>query len=177
MRQTVMSLAWIAGFTCCATACVSTVAREETSRSVSAPALHCAPKNELQGLGAEWARFAEFVPAELAAFRRLAGEGPLTVGDVLDVHIRAAGTYRVRVTHRDENSFTLTTLPGHPEAGRITFGAYPNERGDVIFHIRSRARSGSVGHYLGFVAMGEAMQTETWAEFVNRVALTVGDRK
>lgn len=121
------------------------------------------------------ARFSEFAPSELAAFRRTAGEGPLAVGDVLEVHIRATGTYRVRVTHCDENSFTLTTLPGHPESGRITFGAYPNELGDVIFHIRSRARSGSVGHYLGFVAVGEAMQTETWAEFVNRVALTVGD--
>ncbi len=63
---------------------------------------------------------------------------------------------------------------GHPEAGRITFGAYPNEVGDIIFHIRSRARSGSSVFYASFIALGEAMQTETWAEFVNRVAWTVG---
>src|SRR5690606_27087179 len=100
--------------------------------------------------------------------------GPLDVGDELEVHIRMTGTFRVRVVHRDRNSFTLATLIGHPEAGRITFGAYRNDVGDVIFHIRSRARSGSRRFYAGFRAMGEAMQTETWAEFVNRVALTVG---
>ncbi len=61
MRQTVVLLAWIAGFTCCATACVSTVAREETSRSDAATALRCAPKDKLQGLGTEWARFAGFI--------------------------------------------------------------------------------------------------------------------
>jgi len=119
--------------------------------------------------------FPAFAPAELAAFRRLGRtHGPLEVGDELEVHIRMTGTFRVRVVHRDRNSFTLATLVGHPEAGRITFGAYRNDVGDVVFHIRSRARSGSRRFYAGFRALGEAMQTETWAEFVNRVALTVG---
>ncbi len=119
--------------------------------------------------------FPEFAPAELAAFRRLGqGRGPLEVGDELEVRIRMTGTFRVRVVHRNRNSFTLATVVGHPEAGRITFGAYRNDVGDVVFHIRSRARSGSRRFYAGFRAMGEAMQTETWAEFVNRVALTVG---
>ncbi len=119
-------------------------------------------------------RFPEFSPEELAAFRRLDGEGPLEVGDEMEVRIRMTGTSRVRVVHRDANSLTLATLMGHPEAGRITFGAYPNEQGDVIFHIRSRARSGSSAYYIGFITLGDAMQTETWAEFVNRVALTAG---
>lgn len=120
-------------------------------------------------------RFPDFAPAWLAAFRRLRpNHGPLDVGDELEVHIRMTGTFRVRVVHRDRNSFTLATLIGHPEAGRITFGAYRNDVGDVIFHIRSRARSGSRRFYAGFRAMGEAMQTETWGEFVNRVAWTVG---
>lgn len=119
-------------------------------------------------------RFPEFAPEHLVVFRRLGDGRPLEVGDELEVHIRMAGTSRVRVVHRDANSLTLATLMGHPEAGRITFGAYPNEVGDIIFHIRSRARSGSSVFYASFIALGEAMQTETWAEFVNRVALTAG---
>lgn len=127
------------------------------------------PQEIMDGVAA---RFEDFAPRELAEFRRRSHS--LRVGDEMDVRIRMTGTHRVRMAHRDPNSFTLETLPGHPEAGRITFGAYPNERGDVIFHIRSRARSGSARHFVGFVTVGEAMQTETWTEFVNRVALTYG---
>jgi hypothetical protein len=91
------------------------------------------------------------------------------------VKIQGAGTFAVRVIHLDAQSFTLATLPGHPEAGRITFGAYRNAQRDVIFHIRSRARSGSTFHYVGFVAGGEAMQTNTWTEFVLRAAVSAGE--
>jgi hypothetical protein len=121
-------------------------------------------------------RFAEFAPEELVVFERTGSpEAPMEVGEELDVDIKGAGKCRVRVIHRDAQSFTLATLPGHPEAGRITFGAYRNERGDVIFHIRSRARSGSRIIYLGFYSGGEAMQTNTWTDFVNSVALTCGE--
>lgn len=119
--------------------------------------------------------FGEFAPQELCVFTRTGeADAPLEVGEELDVRITGAGQCRVRVIHRDRQSFTLATLPGHPEAGRITFGAYRNARGDVIFHIRSRARSGSRLIYLGFYTGGEAMQTNTWTDFVNNVALTVG---
>ncbi|QSQ28443.1 DUF1990 family protein [Pyxidicoccus parkwayensis] len=123
-------------------------------------------------------RFAEFAPSELCVFKHVnaSREGePLQVGEELTVKIQGAGTFSMRVIHKNAQSFTLATLPGHPEAGRITFGAYRNEHGDVIFHIRSRARSGSTFHYLGFVAAGEAMQTNTWTEFVLRVAVTAGE--
>jgi hypothetical protein len=121
-------------------------------------------------------QFWEFPPEELVVFRRADGtRAPLEVGDELHVHIRMAGTFRVRVLHKDTNSLTLGTLVGHPEAGRITFGAYRNELGDVLFHIRSLARSGSRGHRVGFLAAGEAMQTNTWTDFVNNVAWTVGE--
>ena len=95
--------------------------------------------------------------------------------DVLDVHIKGAGHFGVRVLHADAQSLTLGTLLGHPEAGRITFGAYRNERGDVIFHIRSRARAGTRLRYLGFVSAGEAMQTRCWTDYVNRVAVAYGE--
>lgn len=120
-------------------------------------------------------RFPELAPEDLVVFRRVgAADRPLRVGDVMEVRIRAAGTFRVRVVHRDRNSLTVATMTGHPEAGRITFGAYRDSKGRVIFHIRSRARSSTTRMHLGFLATGEPMQTNTWAEFVDRVAATVG---
>lgn len=120
-------------------------------------------------------RFWDFPPEELVTFLRAdRTTTPLEVGDELEVRIRWAGVFRVRVLHRDPNSITLGTLLGHPEAGRITFGAYRNDYGDVIFHIRSRARSGSRKMYMGFLSIGEPMQTNTWTDFINRLAVTVG---
>lgn len=120
-------------------------------------------------------RFCEFAPSELAAFRRRKDStAPLTQGDELDVDIAMVGKCAVRVVHVAPQSLTLATLRGHPEAGRITFGAYRNPCGDVIFHIRSRARSGSSAMYAGFLAAGEAMQTNTWTDFIASVALTYG---
>lgn len=121
-------------------------------------------------------RFLEFPPEELVVFRRTDGhEGPLEVGDALEVDISMAGTTAVRVVHTDANSLTLATVKGHPEAGRITFGAYPNDAGELVFHIRSRARSSSLAHLAGFLAAGEAMQTNTWTDFIDRLAHRAGE--
>ena len=121
-------------------------------------------------------RFAEFAPEELVRFQREQAKTPaIEKGEELDIHIVGAGDCRVRVTHKEPQSFTLSTLEGHPEAGRITFGAYRNKRGDVIFHIRSRARQRSKLLYAAFRLMGDAMQHNTWADFVNRVAINAGD--
>lgn len=121
--------------------------------------------------------FEDFSPRTLVRFRRredAAADRALEVGDELDADIRVAGAFGVRVVHRDSNSLTLATLNGHPEAGRITFGAYRNRWGDVVFHIRSRARAGSRRQLAGFLFAGDAMQTSTWGDFVNRVAVSVG---
>lgn len=128
---------------------------------------------EVAGLVRE--RFWDFPPSSLVKFNRCdGGIDPLEVGDEMDVEIRMAGTFRVRVLHSDENSVTIGTIKGHPEAGRITFGAYRNSRKDVIFHIRSLARSGSRMTLLGFKALGEAMQTNTWTDFIKAVAAASG---
>lgn len=122
------------------------------------------------------ARFPELPPPDLVVFRRSgAPNTPLQLGDELDIKIRMAGACRVRVIHKDACSITFGTLEGHPEAGRITFGAYRNERGDVLFHIRSRVRSSSRATYLGFRAAGDPMQTQTWTDVVDSVAFTCGD--
>jgi hypothetical protein len=119
--------------------------------------------------------FEAFAPEELVRFARTCEPGrALAVGDELDIEIRMAGECGVRVVHTDACSLTLATLEGHPEAGRITFGAYRNEQGDVVFHIRSRARASDRARYLGFLMMGEAMQTNTWVDFTNAVANRAG---
>jgi hypothetical protein len=120
--------------------------------------------------------FTDFPPGPLVVFRRTGGgEGPLDVGDELEVEIRLKGTTAVRVVHVGPNSLTLATVEGHPEAGRITFGAYRSARGDVVFHIRSRARSSSSTNYAGFLTAGEAMQTKTWTDFIDRLAHAAAD--
>lgn len=119
--------------------------------------------------------FCELAPPELVEFHRTDERAdPLTVGDELDIHIRFTGHCGVRVIHADDHSITLGTLRGHPEAGRITFGAYRSKDGGVIFHIRSRARASTRSRYTGFVAVGEPMQTKTWTDFVERVAGLLG---
>ncbi len=120
-------------------------------------------------------RFCELPPPELVTFAHPEPcEGPMDVGDELDVTIRAAGRCRVRLVTSDDQSFTLATLKGHPEAGRITFGAYRHESGEVMFHIRSRARLSNRAFALGHFTAGEAMQTNTWTDFVEAVAFTFG---
>ncbi len=118
--------------------------------------------------------FERFVPEELVVFRRARAGPRLEPGDRLDLRIAGAGAAAVAVVHKDAQSLTLATLRGHPEAGRITFGAYRNRRGDVVFHIRSRARSSSRLRLLGFLGAGEPMQTRSWVDFVNRVAALTG---
>jgi len=119
-------------------------------------------------------RFGEFAPEELVHFTS-EHDRELAPGDELAIIIRMAGPCRVRVVHRDAQTLTMLSLEGHPEAGRITFGAYRSIDAEVIFHIRSRARASSATSYLGFVTAGEAMQTNTWTDFVQAVAHTFGD--
>jgi hypothetical protein len=119
--------------------------------------------------------FRHLAPPDLIRFRGTR-EAPLTPGDDLRVDIRFAGTCRVRVVHVTPTSLTLATMPGHPEAGRITFGAYRNGRGDVVVHIRSRARSSSLGRRLGFLVGGDPMQSGTWTAFIDRIAAAAGQR-
>lgn len=112
---------------------------------------------------------------EMLEFRRVDGtKEPLEEGDELEVHIRFAGRFGIRLLNRGEQSFTIGTLEGHPEAGKVTIGAYRNPPGDVVMHARSRARSGSWLHYAGFLAGAEGMQANAWTELINRTAAAVG---
>jgi len=118
-------------------------------------------------------KFCTLPPGALVSFT--APEG-LALDAELAVVITPGQRCAVRVRHEDGQSVTLATLAGHPEAGRITFGAYPNPSGEVIFHIRSRARSGTAVQRIGFMAIGDAMQTNTWADFIRNTAASVNAR-
>lgn len=115
--------------------------------------------------------FCEFPPSALVRFQTA---GHIALGAHLDITILPGQQCGVRVIHDDAQSFTLATLAGHPEAGRITFGAYRNPADEVIFHIRSRARSSTGAKRLGFLAIGDAMQTNTWTDFIANVAAGLG---
>lgn len=117
------------------------------------------------------ANFCKLPPAALVEFVAADGVGQ---GASLDIVIRPGQHCAVKVIHEDDQSITLATLEGHPEAGRITFGAYRNTEGGAIFHIRSRARSTNILKRLGFLAIGDAMQTNTWADFIRNTASSVG---
>jgi hypothetical protein len=121
--------------------------------------------------------FPRFSPAELAHFTRPDGEtGPLNVGDTMHIHIRGAGDCGVMVSHVDDRSFTLQTLQGHPEAGRITFGAHRDAAGHLVARIRSRARIISPHHYVGYKLIGKRAQTRAWVTFLQRAAAACGGR-
>ena len=117
------------------------------------------------------ADFCTLPPASLVRFDASQG---VAVDSLIDIHIRPGQHCGVRVIHDSPQSLTFATVEGHPEAGRITFGAYRNPKGEVIFHIRSRARSTTATKRLGFLAIGEAMQTNTWVDFIRNTAALVG---
>lgn len=135
------------------------------------------PKFDLHGVARELIEhFEHFAPPDLVRFKRGGGAGKaLARGDELEVHISPAGSFGVRVVDTNSLSLTLATDDGHPEAGRITFGVYPNDEGDIVFHIRSRARSGSKRFALGFLTAGEPMQTTTWTGYIDRLAAVVAN--
>jgi hypothetical protein len=122
-------------------------------------------------------RFVRYAPSETACFRRADDEpGPLEVGDELRIRIALLGDCRVRVVHVDSRSVTLRTLKGHPEAGRITFGASRDEKGRPVFRILSRTRAGGFTSYLGYLLLGKQMQARCWIKFIDRVVADCGGR-
>jgi hypothetical protein len=129
------------------------------------------PVSPSEVVAAVKAHFCELPPKALVNF--VAANG-LTPGAHLEITIAPAQQCGVRVIHDTPQSLTLATLEGHPEAGRITFGSYRNEAGEVLFHIRSRARSTTSLTRLGFLAIGDAMQTNTWTDFIRNTAALVG---
>ncbi|WP_422924191.1 DUF1990 family protein [Singulisphaera sp. PoT] len=122
-------------------------------------------------------KFISLAPQETAAFRLANNRGDhegLEVGDVLEIRIALFGMAKVRVIHVDDRSITLGTVKGHPEAGRITFGASKDPEGRLVFRIVSRTRASGVASYLGFFLIGKQMQSRCWIRFIDRTAKACG---
>jgi hypothetical protein len=118
--------------------------------------------------------FPDFAPQQIARFEREANQSaPIGVGDEVIVHLTGAGTCRILFTQVGEQSFTMRTLDGHFEAGRITFGAYL-ENGKTVIRICSRARSAGSAHHVAYVLLGRTMQEKVWRTFLTRVAARCG---
>lgn len=115
--------------------------------------------------------FSTFAPKEMVQFYTPDDAArKLEVGQDMKLDMLLIGVSAVRLVHLDARSLTLRTLEGHPEAGRITFGAQADEQGRLVFRIRSRARAGGPLHLVGFTMGGKAFQTRIWKTFIQRVA-------
>ncbi|MDI1319846.1 MAG: DUF1990 family protein, partial [bacterium] len=79
----------------------------------------------------------------------------------------------VAVTGISENSFTFSTLKGHPEAGSITFTVMQSGENTVTFDIHSIAQSANAGYAIGYqngiLDLGYNAQTQVWMNFLNNV--------
>lgn len=102
---------------------------------------------------------------------------PIFVGNVLKIDGPLFFNPQVQVTGRTENSFTFTTVQGHPEAGTITFSAQQVSRGRVSFVIQSTMQPSSTTNSLLYVIPGiggRAIQTEIWNGTLQNVVKNSG---
>lgn len=119
--------------------------------------------------------FPRLSPEGLASFCFKEGTAcPVGLETILDINILAAGACQVQMVRIEAQSFTMRTLEGHPEAGRITMGAYWDEHGRLVFRIRSRARASDPLRYVGFQFFGKELQTRIWFGFMKRLAEACG---
>ncbi len=123
--------------------------------------------------------FNAFSPTEIAHFERETGEGPLSVGDDLLVHIASPWNGPVRVAEITPTSITLATREGHLESGSIRFSAarHPTDDTMLRFTIESWARSSDAVVDVVYDTLGVAkgIQGAMWGFFCTRVAETFGE--
>jgi hypothetical protein len=81
-------------------------------------------------------------PQLMATFEKITGQpGSMSVGDEFHIHISGPWDGPVRVADVKPLSFTLSTLKGHMEAGRIQFRICESGPKGARFEIESVARS------------------------------------
>ena len=133
-------------------------------------------------IGVWKARFPEFQPRENRFFPSLVGIKP---GELIfiDAHLPiwpgvlggmpvSAG---VMVLYSDDESFTVMTPAGLPEAGWNTFSAHPDEDGVTVAQVQSMARTSDPIFELGFRMVGGARQQEKiWAHVLTSLAAHFG---
>jgi len=132
----------------------------------------CTPEAALEKVRAD---FPSFSPEQFARFKRPEGEtGLLGPEDRMGIDLTGYGYCEVVLTDLDPLDFTLRTIQGHAEAGRITFAALTDISGNLVLRIRSRARAFNPLIYVGHALLGQHMQTRIWMTFLQRWAEACG---
>ena len=104
--------------------------------------------------------FPSFHPPQSRFYPPLHGVAP---GEVMLINASVQGmpVYTgVMVLYADEESFTVMTAEGLPEAGWNTFSAYEDEDGTTVAQIQSLARASDPIYELGFRMFGSTEQEE-----------------
>ena len=80
----------------------------------------------------------------------------------------------VMVLYADEESFTVMTAEGLPEAGWNTFSAYEDEHGTTVAEVRSLARASDPIYEIGFRLFGSTAQEKIWTHVLTSLAARFG---
>ena len=136
------------------------------------------------GAAALMARFAEepnrAAPTALARFVKINGDGDgLRVGDEFTVRMPGPWDGPVRAVEVDPTSFSLVTLAGHLEAGRIRFSARDLAPGRLELRIEAWARSGDRLSNLMFnnLRVNKEVQLHMWTSVLERLTRLSGGRR
>jgi hypothetical protein len=150
------------------------------------------PTSPLQGFGRLWQKtYRVRIPAEIASptqvvevwkanlpkfqppqnrfFPAAAGVAP---GEVVLINASMQGMpvdTGVMVLYADDESFTLMTPEGHPEAGWITFSAY-SDGAHTVCQIQSMARAADPVYEIGFRLIGAKAQEKIWHHVLHSLA-------
>jgi Domain of unknown function (DUF1990) len=118
----------------------------------------------------------ELSPSLLAEFEKTTGsDRHFAVGDEYDITILGPWNGRVRVADLQDSSFTLETLDGHPEAGRITFRVRDTADGRLAeIESLARSRDGLVNVAYNVLGVGKAVQAQVWITFLQRLSGLMG---
>jgi Domain of unknown function (DUF1990) len=119
-------------------------------------------------------------PKALGAFEKIRGaDGDLRVGDEFTVRIPGPWDGPVRVVDVEPTSFTLMTLDGHLEAGRIRFGARDLGPGRLEIGIEAWARGGDrlSNLLIDRVPLNKEVQLHMWTSVLERLMALSGGRR
>ena len=111
----------------------------------------------------------KFKPAEKRFYPSPAGIQP---GEIILINANTQGgpIYTgVMVLYSGENSFTLITPQGHPEAGWVTFSAYKDNL-ETILQVDVLARSSDPLYELAFRLAGANVQDRIWTHVLTSLA-------
>jgi RHS repeat-associated protein len=121
------------------------------------------------------ANFTKMFPNTSVFEAHLGENGKLDVGDRFVIRqldpVFGTGavvrTTQVYVSEATENSFTLVTQQGHPEAGAITF-TLTGDADSLQLNLSSETTAGGVADYLAYITVGKVLQTDVWGHFLQQ---------